>query len=409
MLRIHGLVFVACAITVGYSAVALESYPLTVLAPEGRETTDPETGVALTFLTSHPADDQNLYYEQRSWLSDGSMILFNSARPDGGLMGYLVKTRELVRLCTPKGALGCPTAAQTRPAVFAMRGPEVIELTLAIVYSDAPDKRSTVTATERVIATVPEDWMPGNTSLSENANGRLLAIGVGGRSISTVKKDARVITIGVRSGKVKEIVRMPGEQFGGHVMFSRSHPKWVSFGQADSWLAVVDVASKKYVFKHKKVPGEFCTHHCWWQGDLITFCGGYHSQPKEDADVKAIDVSTGLVRIVGKGAWWPEASSEELARLNWWHASADETGHWVAADNWHGGIGVFHARTTRMYWLTKGHRTYGHGTHPEVGWDREGKQVVFASHMLGNVDVCVATLPKEWQDEWAAQVSTESR
>lgn len=406
MFQLQRLIWSTCvALTLAGSAVATDSYPLAVLPPEAKDITDPQTGTSLTFLTSNPADDQNLYYEQRSWLSDGSMILFNSSRPEGGLMAYLVKTRELVRLHTPKGPLSCPTAAKSRPTVFAVRGAEVVELSFAIQYSDDPGRRSAVTASERLVGTIPEDWMPSNTSLSENANGKLLAIGVGGRSISTVNKDARVITVAIRSGRVKEIVRMPGQDFGGHVMFSRSNPQWVSFGQAGCWIAVVNVASKEYVFRHKKVPGEFCTHHCWWQGNLITFCGGFHPQPKEDADVKAIDVTTGTVRIIGKGAWWPEASSVELARLNWWHASADETGHWVAADNWHGNIGIFHAKTTRTYCLTKDHRTYGHGTHPEVGWDREGKQVIFASHMLGNVDVCVATLPKEWQDEWPAQIS----
>ena len=53
--------------------------------------------------------------------------------------------------------------------------------------------------------------------------------------------------------------------------------------------------------------------------------------------------------------------------------------------------------------------TYGHGTHPEVGWDRRGEQVIFASHMLGDVNVCVATIPKAWQDAWASQCSMEPR
>lgn len=42
--------------------------------------TDPETGAELLLLTTNPADDTNLYYEQRLWLADSSSILFNSAR-----------------------------------------------------------------------------------------------------------------------------------------------------------------------------------------------------------------------------------------------------------------------------------------------------------------------------------------
>ena len=55
-------------------------------------------------------------------------------------------------------------------------------------------------------------------------------------------------------------------------------------------------------------------------------------------------------------------------------------------------------KTRRPRLLTAGHRTYGKGEHPHVGWDRAGRQVVFTSHLLGSPDVCVATVPEAWQD-----------
>lgn len=54
--------------------------------------------------------------------------------------------------------------------------------------------------------------------------------------------------------------------------------------------------------------------------------------------------------------------------------------------------------TTRPRPLTLDHRTYGQGDHPHVGWDRCGKAVVFASHRLGALNVCVARIPEAWQD-----------
>ena len=393
------VVFIAPA-----KAASTTSYPLTVLPPESKEITDPETGTQLTFLTTNPAEDANLYYEQRSWLSDNSLILFTSARPEGGLMGYIVATHELVRLNTPKGALGCPTAAAKRPVIFAIRGAEVVEIALKIEPGrDPAQSRSRVTATERVIATLPAEWMPVNTSLTENATGTLLAIGVGGRNLpgstaETLKQEARVVTIHIKSGKVKEVFRVAGKDFTGHVVFSRTNPSWVSFCSNTSWIMVFDVSKKKVVFQHKKVPGEFATHHCWWTGNLITFCGGFHPQPKEDADVKTIDVTTGVVRIVGKGSWWPEAKPIEIAKRNWWHSSGSDDGFWVAGDNWHGDIMLFEGKTTRPHLLTAGHRTYGKGDHPHVGWDRKGEKVVFTSHMLGNPNVCIATIPPAWRE-----------
>jgi hypothetical protein len=371
--------------------------------------TDPQTGADLLFLTTNPADDQNLYYEQRSWLADSSLILFNSTRTNGGLMGFLTKTKELIRFATAKGGLGGATAAAARNSVFAMRGADVLELSLHIEPSNDPTRSpSKVAASERVICTLPNDYLPPNTSLSENADGTLLAVGAGGRGNWNTNTQGRVITIDVQTGKVSEVARVPATNFAGHVVFSRTNPDLVSFAQSECWIEVMDVRKKESVFRHKKVEGEFCTHHCWWLGDTITFTGGFHPQPTEDSDLKAIDIRTGITRIIGKGSWWPGATSSELGKNNWWHACGSEVGRWLVADNWHGDIGIFHARTTRTYILTRGHRTYGHGTHPEVGWDRKGEQVIFASYMLGDLNVCLATIPKAWQEAWASQCSVES-
>ncbi len=381
--------------------VALEVYPV-----EHRRMADPETGAELLFLTTNPAHDQNLYYEQRSWLADSSMILFNSSRENGGLMGYLTATGELVRLTTPSGGLGGATAAVHRNVVFAFRGSDIVEVSLRPEISDDPATTpSKVYADTRVLCTLAERHRP-NTSLTESADGTWLAFGAGGRVSNGDASEAMVIVVDVTSGELREIYNAPGMSFNGHVVFSRHNPQLLSFGDSGSWITVLDARTGAKVWRHKMVEGEFCTHHCWWVGDTITYCGGYHPQPTEDADVKVIDIRTGENRIVGKGAWWPGATPSELAKWNWWHACGHEGGRWIAADNWHGDIGIFHAMTTRTYWLTRGHRTYGKGTHPEVGWDRRGEQVIFASHMLGNVDVCVATLPKAWQDEWESQVST---
>ena len=70
----------------------------------------------------------------------------------------------------------------------------------------------------------------------------------------------------------------------------------------------------------------------------------------------------------------------------------------MVADNWHGDLTIFEAQTTRPHLLTQGHRTYGKGEHPHVGWDRNGEQVVFTSHLLGNPNVCLARIPKAMQE-----------
>ncbi len=94
-----------------------------------------------------------------------------------------------------------------------------------------------------------------------------------------------------------------------------------------------------------------------------------------------------------------EGSPSDIARYNWWHADGSDDGRWIVADNWHGDIALFEGKTTRLRILTSGHRTYGKGNHPHVGFDRAGKSVIFTSHKRGRQDVCIATIPDAWQRE----------
>ena len=123
------------------SAAAATAYPLEVLPPECKRSTDPQTGAELLFLTTAPENDANLYFHEYSWLADESVILFTSSRAKGGLMGYVTATGELIRFHTPQGALGGATAAVRDNTVIAVRGRSVVEIKLAIQPSNDPAAR----------------------------------------------------------------------------------------------------------------------------------------------------------------------------------------------------------------------------------------------------------------------------
>jgi hypothetical protein len=373
------------------AAAEQRRYSLTVLPPEHKVMKDPITGADLLFVTTHPAVDRSLYFHERSWLADSSMLLFYSQRPGGGLMGYLFATGELVRFATPEGGMGGATAARSKNSVYGIRGRDVIELSLKVEPSDDPRSRpSKVSATERVICRMPEGIGVGQ--VNENCDGTLLA-GYSGPSI---------VVIDIQSGKLRELWR--GDH-AGHVQFSRTNPHLLSFAGMPGEvrrLMVIDVREGKPRNIYKQAKGELVTHECWWVKDTLTFCGGHRDQ---ESHVKVIDVHTGEVRIIGAGAWVPWRDGTEpagstpvdlFAHWNWWHAAGDENGRWVAADNFYGDIVLFDAHTTQMHRLTLGHRIRRKPVHPEVGWDRRSKQVVFSSMMLGDSDVCVATIPDTW-------------
>ncbi len=374
-----------------------ERYPLEVLPSQTLRTVDEETGAELLYFTQGPDEHENLYFHERSWLQDDSMILFYGRSDRPGLYGYLTATGERVRLTSSDGVrLTGGTATLKRPTVYAKAGDRILEVAFEMELSEDPaETPSKVWARERFLCEMKNT----SGSLNESCDGRYLS--VGGVDIENPSSTAAYI-ISTADGQWERVCGMPPGTTDPitHLQWSITNPYWLSFANSPIRIWVVDIRDGKPWAPYVERPGELVTHEVWWVNDLIVFCGGIHEKPLEDSHVKTLDPRTGEVRIIGEGAWWPGATSAELARRNWWHPAGSPDGRWVAADNWHGDIMLFEGLTTRPRLLTTNHRTYGGGEHPEVGWDRHGNQVIFASHKLGEgVHVCVATIPEEWQAE----------
>jgi oligogalacturonide lyase len=377
------------------AAPSVTDREMKVFPPEFKDVKDPVTGAQLRFITTATSKDDNLYFHQRSWFSDGSVILFVSDRADGGIMGYIAATGELVAF-EPELRNVCATAGGGKPCVFFLRkGGIVVEATLDIKPSADPAKKpSNVIAHERIICTLPA--ATGEFEISESCDNKTLAVG---NTAWTHMKGAGIVLIDEDSGENRDLCAIdPDLHYGGHLQWSITDPHKLSFAAIKSRLWMVDTRDGKPVNIYHEWPGELVTHEAWWVNDTMLFCGGTHPMPTQDPSVKLLDPKTGVVRIVGAGAWWEGATAEQLAKVNWWHSDGSDDGRWVVADNWYGDIRLWEGTTTRPRPLTYGHRTYGKGDHPHVGFDRAGKQVIFTSMMLGDANVCIATIPQEWQD-----------
>ncbi|HRI88524.1 MAG TPA: hypothetical protein PLJ47_02265 [Candidatus Hydrogenedentes bacterium] len=380
---------------IAFLASAQTQHALDVFPTEARTETDPDSGASLTYITSNEAKDTNLYFHERSWSADGSFVLFYSTRENGGLMGYIVSTGELFRVSSPSGAVGAATASLKGNSVFAVRGNDVLEIGIKITPAKNPKrKRSQVSATERVICTLPS--ATGSTALNENCDGTKLAIG---RVGTPDGGDPVILIIDQETGGLREVCRVSApQQFMHHVQWSQTSVNLLSFAGIFPRINVVNTDTGEIMSPYNQLRDELVTHEHWWANDQIVFCGGTHPQPAEDSHVKVVDVKTGVTRILAAGSWWPAGSDEDVAKQNYWHCSGSPDGRWVAADNWHGDISVIEGKNARPIVLTAGHRTYGSGDHPHVGWDRKGEQVIFTSHKLGSADVCIATIPRAMQD-----------
>jgi hypothetical protein len=380
---------------------AENTYPLEVLPADHTTRTDPETGAKLTFLTTS-TPSSSIYFHERSWLADSSMIIFRGHR---GLMGYLTATGELVELNTPSGGVGGATAASRKNSIFCMRGTDVLELTPTVQISRDPAATpSRVHLTERTIATVRSAGQ-----LNVNHDDRYLSIGFGG-------DEPTINIISVADGNVREVCKIePPAQWCGHLQWSRTASNLLSFAGGDDWhhgdvsdrIWVVDPAEGIPRPVHHQVEGELVTHESWWVNDQILYCGapppiGFQGEPpkRELSHVNVLDPKTGTVRILGSGSWWPGGTDAEIWKRNWWHCAGSDDGRWIVADTPHGDVVLFEAATTRPRLLTVGHRIYGGGKHLEPGWDRKGEQVIFSSRMLSDkVNACIATIPETWQSE----------
>ena len=365
-------------------ASAQQTYDLEVLPPDHTVRVDSITGVALTFLTTN-TPSRSLYFHEHSWLTDESMIVFHDG--ELGLLGYLTATGELAKIRTPAGGVGGVTCSATRNSIFCTQASKVLELTPTITISDAPgEAHSRVTISERVVS---EPGFGGQ--LNPSCDDRYLSLDRGGI----------VYKIDVESGELSEVCSVPESiTWAGHLQWSRTNPHLLSFAADSPRIWVVDIRDGVPRAPYAERAGELVTHESWWVDDQMLFCGALRPDGQDQSHVKVMSPRTGLVRVAGAGAWWPGATASDLAKRNWWHTAGSADGRWIVADNWHGDIMLFEGTTTRPRLLTAGHRTYGHGTHPEPGWDRAGRRVIFASHMLSDrVNACVAEIPEQWQRE----------
>ena len=402
--RLLAAVCVSVAGAAWFPAHADQTYELEVFPRQDMKHADAFTGVELTTLSVLlPAT--NLYFHQRSWLPDGSMIVFDS---DRGLMGYLCQTGELVVLEPGSQKFrDRPTVAATRNSVFAIRGTDEIEFALDIdISADPGTVLSKVTATERVIARLSTFCPHGCGKLNGSYDDTYLV----------TYNEPYILTITVATGEVQRVCTIgPPIDWRSHVQSSRGPSNLLSFAGGPDWhtrgdpdrLWVVDPAEGVPRPVHHQIAGELVTHESWWVGDQILFCGappavGFEDEPskREMSHVNVLDPRTGIVRILGAGNWWPEGTDAEVWKRNWWHCAGSDDGRWVVADTFHGDIVLFEGKTGRPRVLTTGHRTYGGGEHPHPSFDPTGSFVVFTSNRSGIGRVCVAKIP----DEWRAQV-----
>lgn len=382
---------------------AEEEWDCTLYPAEHEQTTDPKTGARLTFITTKDSDDQNLYFHQRSWSADGSLLFFTSNR-EGQTepFAYVEETGELIRLCKgDEKGLGGFTAGKTGRRLYLYKADGIYEWNIKLTIDPNAEPKASASILERPITEFRDKLEPTGT-ISETSDAEKLSIILKHReedewNIVLVRKDDGMqdiveefdylITHLQCSWETPDLMMYARSDYNAdRVPFMSDSEYAMQEPHARIWFIKPGMKPEPLVYQR---PGELITHECWWVGDKLTFCGGFLP---EVSHVKVVQYPEKEITIGGAGAWWKGGTSPELAKRNWWHAAGSPTGDWIAADTFHGDIVLFDARTTQEKPLTLDHRTYGGGAHPHVGWHPNGDRVIFASNQRGNPDVVVGYL-----------------
>lgn len=384
------------------TTVFSQTWNCEILPPEHKIETDPQSSAKIIFATTNPAQDWNLYFHDRCFLGNNQLLLFNSNRfGRTEIMAYLLETGELIRLNSPQAEpAGSPLASRKGDRLYVTRQASIFEWKLII----SRHPKTSVQITEKKLADYPAG-MGKRSGLAENSDASLLAFAYRNET------ENYIAVYDFAASAVRVVAKIDFNL--DHLQFHRDRPDILSICRyyenstdcapkdptlprhARIWFLNIHIGVPLPAFY--QVPGELATHECWWVNDQITFIGGHHHEgDREDGHAKVLDLKTGEIRIIGAGAWWDEGTAVQLAAVNWWHASGSPDGKWVAADNWHGILALFNARTTEKKILTTGHRIYGSGLHLHAGWDLTGKMVEFTSNKLGNPDVCIGIIPENW-------------
>ncbi len=376
---------------------------LTVLPPLHRNEVDSVTGVEYVVLADS-GKSTNLYFHQRSWLADNSVVLYTGPTSAQRLMGYIQATGERFVIGNITGA----TAAARRNSVFGMRDKKVVEISLLVTVSANPTQTpSRVEATERTIRT-----LSFTSQVNGNFDDTYLSVYENNETVSP--KRYTVYRIAVSDGQMTEVCKANSSI--SHLQWSRTSSNLLMYSGSDVerlWVVNPEERIPRNVYLQMPGMGEWVTHESWWVNDQILFCGstwplGYEKDPQrgEYHHVNVVDIHTGIARIAAAGSWLPGQENAELWRRSFHHASGDEDGRWIVADSFSGVLTLTEGKTTRTRLFTVGHRTYGGGEHSHPSFDRVGRQVVFVTNRYGDPRVCVAKIPDAWRAEAAPIITS---
>lgn len=426
---------------------------------ELRRTTDPVTGVALTVLTTDPANDAKPYQTHATWTADGNWMLFRSNRGNNGSQAFLVNVHdgEIVQLTDgPATGTGSLNLSLKEMKLFYMRGGpafgpnapavppaprELVELNLAALLADSRAGALQAPGTyERVVCVLPTDLRDsGGFALDADETKAYWGVAFGppparppaaapaataaeagqrrqvdqaNTDPSEARETARqrfatqgrgpggIRAIDLKTGAISTVIDVDLRM--GHVQTNPWVPGEIIYchettGDAPQriWTVNADGTGNRPLYVES--PEEWVTHETVATKDEVMFniMGHLPYLRERPTGIAVINLRTNQMKLLGQ-------LEEDMGRGRaggFWHCNGSPDGNWAVGDTFKGNIWLIDRRNGEQILLTADHQMRPDHAHPIFSPD--GRTVAIQSGQLTNgqsLDLMLVHLPQALLD-----------
>jgi len=395
---------------------------------EKKSLTDKVTGVAITVLTSSPANDVRIYQTHQQWTADGKYIVFRShdRAVDKNVQAFAVNetSGEIIQLTDGPGlnpkSLTLSHKANSlfylRAAKGAPATTELVEMSLdpLLKDSEARTMKSDAAAYERLVTTFQEEI--GGMALDADEKVIYLRMSRTRRGAPDTTEDRRdgttptapkidgqdpsgIRSVNLATGEIKTVIDTPFTV--GHLQTNPKRSGELAYchetgGDAPQrmWIVNADGSGNRPLYEES--PAEWITHETFCGEDEVMFniMGHKPSLRKRPTGIAVINVRTDEIRLLGQPL--PNPPLEDSRGFA--HCNGSPDGRWAVGDTFSGNAYLIDRRTNAITLLTTDHKMKPDHLHPAFSAD--SKRLLIQSGQLSDgkhLDLMIIAVPEPKQ------------
>lgn len=360
--------------------------------PERKAFVDAKTGMTITALTTHPANDLKIYQTHPQWTSDGAHIVFRSDRTGSNqYFAYSEASGEIIQLTQSKVSQIC-LSRKDKVMYYIRTGQNnaqsVVSLDLGKLLSDSAKNRTlSADGFERTIASFPSGKQ-NHGGLSLDADETQIYLGI--RESDT---QFALQGIDLSTGAVNTLIDLPWQI--GHIQANPWKPGEILYchetgGDAPQrmWLINADGSNNRPLYE--EAPTEWVTHEVWGDEDHVFFNLSGGKGPTIPTDprrlkphgIASINVRTKAVML-----------HDQVPIESYWHCAVTSDLKKAIGDTHDGDLYLIDLINGGRTLLTADHLPKGGPAHPHQNFSPDGRRVLFGSALFGNPDLMTLELP----------------